>query len=209
MKIGILAMQGDFAEHIIFISQLGVQSIEIRQPAQLAGLDGLIIPGGESTTILKLMHSYNLFHPIKELAKNGLPVMGTCAGMVLLAKKVSNPDINTLSLMDVVVRRNAFGRQLESFESILSIPAIGDDSFPAVFIRAPLIENASSDVTILSRLPDSKIVAARQGNLLALSFHPELSNDSRIHRYFLEIVATYKSEGTREVSLKEATPADL
>lgn len=209
MKIGILAMQGDFAEHIIFISQLGVQPIEIRQPAQLSDLDGLIIPGGESTTILKLMYSYNLFHPIKELAKNGLPVMGTCAGMVLLAKKVSNPDMNTLSLMDVVVRRNAFGRQLESFESVISIPEIGDDSFPAVFIRAPLIENASSGVTILSRLPDSKIVAARQGNLLALSFHPELSNDSRIHRYFLEIAATYKSEVTREVSLKEATPADL
>jgi len=208
MKIGILALQGDFAEHINIINKLGIQPIEIRQPAQLKALDCLIIPGGESTTMLKLMHSYNLFQPIKELADNGLPIMGTCAGMVLLAKKVSNPDMNTLSLMDIEVRRNAFGRQLDSFETGISIPLLGDEPFPAVFIRAPLIDNAGPDVDIIGRLPDIKIVAARQGNILALSFHPELSNDSRIHRYFLEIVSSDKFEGNKVVSLKAATPAD-
>lgn len=208
MKIGILALQGDFAEHINIIDKLGIQPIEIRQPAQLEALDGLIIPGGESTTMLKLMHSYNLFQPIKELANNGLPIMGTCAGMVLLAKKVSNPDMNTLSLMDIEVRRNAFGRQLDSFETGIAIPLLGDEPFPAVFIRAPLIVSVGSDVDIIGRLPDNKIVAARQGNILALSFHPELSNDSRIHRYFLETVASYKSEGNKEVPLKAAIPVD-
>jgi len=208
MKIGILALQGDFAEHINIINKLGIQPIEIRQPAQLKALDCLIIPGGESTTMLKLMHSYNLFQPIKELANNGLPIMGTCAGMVLLAKKVSNPDMNTLSLMDIEVKRNAFGRQLDSFETGISIPLLGDEPFPAVFIRAPLIDNAGPDVDIIGRLPDNKIIAARQGNILALSFHPELSNDTRIHRYFLEIVASSKSEGNKVVSLKAATPAD-
>lgn len=208
MKIGILALQGDFAEHINIIDKLGIQPIEIRQPAQLEALDCLIIPGGESTTMLKLMHSYNLFQPIKELANNGLPIMGTCAGMVLLAKKVSNPDMNTLALMDIEVKRNAFGRQLDSFETGIAIPLLGDEPFPAVFIRAPLIDNAGPDVDIIGRLPDNKIVAARQGNILALSFHPELSNDSRIHRYFLEKVASYKSEGNKEVSFKAAIPAD-
>ena len=208
MKIGILALQGDFAEHINIIDKLGIQPIEIRQPAQLEALDCLIIPGGESTTMLKLMHSYNLFQPIKELANNGLPIMGTCAGMVLLAKKVSNPDMNTLSLMDIEVKRNAFGRQLDSFETKIAIPLLCDEPFPAVFIRAPLINNAGPDVDIIGRLPDNKIVAARQGNILALSFHPELSNDSRIHRYFLEKVASYKSEGNKEVSFKAAIPAD-
>ena len=208
MKIGILALQGDFAEHINIIDKLGIQPIEIRQPAQLEALDGLIIPGGESTTMLKLMHSYNLFQPIKELANNGLPIMGTCAGMVLLGKKVSNPDMNTLSLMDIEVKRNAFGRQLDSFETKIAIPLLGDKPFPAVFIRAPLIDSAGPDVNIIGRLPDNKIVAALQGNILALSFHPELSNDSRIHRYFLEIVASYKSEGNKEASLKAAIPAD-
>lgn len=208
MKIGILALQGDFAEHINIIDKLGIQPIEIRQPAQLEALDCLIIPGGESTTMLKLMHSYNLFQPIKELANNGLPIMGTCAGMVLLAKKVSNPDMNTLALMDIEVKRNAFGRQLDSFETKISIPLLGDEPFQAVFIRAPLIDDAGPDVDIIGRLPDNKIVAARQGNILALSFHPELSNDSRIHRYFLEKVASYKSEGNKEVSFKAAIPAD-
>ncbi len=208
MKLGILALQGDFAEHINIIDKLGIQPIEIRQPAQLEALDCLIIPGGESTTMLKLMHSYNLFQPIKELANNGLPIMGTCAGMVLLAKKVSNTDMNTLALMDIEVKRNAFGRQLDSFETKIAIPLLCDEPFPAVFIRAPFIDNAGPDVDIIGRLPDNKIVAARQGNILALSFHPELSNDSRIHRYFLEKVASYKSEGNKEVSFKAAIPAD-
>lgn len=209
MKIGILALQGDFIEHSDIIDKLGAFPIPVRQPEQLDGLDGLIIPGGESTTILKLMHHYSLFQPIKEFAHSGLPVMGTCAGMVLLAKKVINPDMNTLSLMDIDVRRNAFGRQVDSFEAGVSISLLGDKPFPAVFIRAPLIENTGPDIGIIGMLPDSKIVAVRQSNILALSFHPELSNDTRIHRYFLEIVAGFKSGDSKETIAEAAIPADL
>ncbi|MFH1662481.1 MAG: pyridoxal 5'-phosphate synthase glutaminase subunit PdxT [Chloroflexota bacterium] len=198
MKIGILALQGDFIEHTYIIEKLGARLIPVRKAEQLEGLDGLIIPGGESTTILNLMHSYNMFQPIKELAHSSLPVMGTCAGMVLLAKRVFNPDMSTLALMDIEVRRNAFGRQVDSFETEVSLPLLGDKPFPAVFIRAPLIENTGPDVDIIGRLPDNKIVAARQGNILAFSFHPELSNDTRIHRYFLEIVAGFKSGDRKE-----------
>ena len=208
MKIGILALQGDFIEHTYIISKLGAHSVAVRQPEQLEGLDGLIIPGGESTTMLKLMHEYNLFQPIKELVYSGLPVMGTCAGIVLLAKKVFNPDMNTLSLMDIEVRRNAFGRQVDSLETIISMPALGDEPFAAVFIRAPLIENSGPDIDIMGRLADGRIVAARQGNILAFSFHPELSNDSRIHSYFLEITAGFKSEDRKEAISKAATPVD-
>jgi len=208
MKIGILALQGDFIEHTYIISKLGACPVAVRQPEQLEGLDGLIIPGGESTTMLKLMHEYNLFQPIKEFAHSGLPIMGTCAGMVLLAKKVFNPDMNTLALMDIEVRRNAFGRQVDSFETIISMPSLGDEPFTAVFIRAPIIENSGPAVDIMGRLADGRIVAARQGNILALSFHPELSNDSRIHSYFLEITAGFKSEDGKEAISKAATPAD-
>jgi len=208
MKIGILALQGDFIEHTYIISKLGACPVAVRQPEQLEGLDGLIIPGGESTTMLKLMHEYNLFQPIKEFAHSGLPIMGTCAGMVLLAKKVFNPDMNTLALMDIEVRRNAFGRQVDSFETIISMPSLGDEPFTAVFIRAPIIENSGPAVDIMGRLADGRIVAARQGNILALSFHPELINDSRIHSYFLEITAGFKSEDGKEAISKAATPAD-
>jgi len=208
MKIGILALQGDFIEHIKVIQKLGAQTVSVRQPEQLEGLDGLIIPGGESTTILKLMHSYNLFQSIKELAESNLPIMGTCAGMVLLAKKVSNPDMNTLSLMDIEVRRNAFGRQLDSFETKIAIPLLGDELFPAVFIRAPLIEKAGADVDIIGRLPDNSIVATRQGNILALSFHPELSDDSRIHRYFIDLITIHKAGDRKKATLEVAIRAD-
>jgi 5'-phosphate synthase pdxT subunit len=208
MKIGILALQGDFIEHTYIISKLGACPVAVRQPEQLVELNGLIIPGGESTTILKLMHDFNLFQPIKELAHSGLPIMGTCAGIVLLAKKVFNPDMNTLSLMDIEVRRNAFGRQVDSFETIISMPSLGGEPFVAVFIRAPLIENSGPDVDIIGRLADGRIVAARQGNILALSFHPELSDDDRIHRYFLEITACFKSGDRRKSIAEAATPAD-
>ena len=208
MKIGILALQGDFMEHIKVIQKLGAQTVSVRQPEQLKGLDGLIIPGGESTTILKLMHSYNLFQPIKELAESSLPIMGTCAGMVLLAKKVSNTDMNTLSLIDIEVRRNAFGRQLYSFETEIAISLLGDEPFPAVFIRAPLIEKAGADVDIIGRLPDNSIVAARQDNILALSFHPELSDDSRMHQYFIYLIAIHKAGDREKATLKVAIRAD-
>jgi 5'-phosphate synthase pdxT subunit len=208
MIIGTLALQGDFIEHINVIDKLGGQSIAVRNAKQLEGLDGLIIPGGESTTMLKLMHIYNLFQPIKELAYYGLPIMGTCAGMVLLANSVSNPTMSTLALMDIKVKRNAFGRQLDSFETKIAIPSLGNEPFPAIFIRAPLIEKTSSNTDILGRLPDNIIVAARQNNILALSFHPELSNDSRIHRYFLEIVAINKPKVDKETSFILAIQAD-
>jgi 5'-phosphate synthase pdxT subunit len=188
MKIGVLALQGDFIEHKDTLEKLGVAVTAVRQPEQLNGLDGLIIPGGESTTMLKLMHDYNLFQPLKKQISGGLPVMGTCAGMILLARKVSNPHMDTLSVMDIEVRRNAFGRQGDSFEADLCIPLLGEKPFPAVFIRAPFIVKADSGVEVLSRLPDDTIVSARQGNLLVLSFHPELNGDSRMHRYFLDKV---------------------
>ncbi|MFC1847024.1 pyridoxal 5'-phosphate synthase glutaminase subunit PdxT [Chloroflexota bacterium] len=188
MKIGVLALQGDFLEHKDTLEKLGVAVIPVRQPEQLNGLDGLIIPGGESTTMLRLMHDYNLFQPLKERISDGLPVMGTCAGMILLAKKVSNPHMDSLCVMDIEVRRNAFGRQVDSFEADLCIPLLGEKPFPAVFIRAPFIEKTDSGVEVLSRLPDDTIVAARQSNLLVLSFHPELNGDSRMHRYFLDAV---------------------
>ncbi len=188
MRIGVLALQGDFIEHIAFLDKLGAKAIPIRKPDELKGLSGLILPGGESTTILNLMHSFNLLQPLKELAQAGLPVMGTCAGMVLMAKKVSNSGMDTLALMDIEVKRNAFGRQLDSFETELDMPALGREPFPAVFIRAPLIENTSPQVEIFGKLNSGVVVAVRQGNLLALAFHPELSSDTRLHRYFLESI---------------------
>jgi len=206
MRIGVLALQGDFSEHTSILEKLRAEVTAVRQPAQLESLDGLIIPGGESTTMLNLMRSYNLTQPLKELIQNGLPVMGTCAGMILLAKKVTNTDMDTLSVMDIEVKRNAFGRQVDSFETALDIPLLGEDPFPAVFIRAPFIEDAASGVEILSRLPDDTIVAARQDNKLALAFHPELNCDSRLHRYFLEMVKGYIC-GCKNASRNTATQA--
>lgn len=190
MRIGVLALQGDFIEHIKLLEKLAAEAIPVRKPEELEGLGGLIIPGGESTTILSLMHSFNLHKPLKELAQAGLPVMGTCAGMILMAKKVSNCDMNTLALMDMAVRRNAFGRQADSFETELALPAVGKEPFPAVFIRAPFVESTSPQVEILGRLANGTIVAARQGRFLAVAFHPELGSDLRLHRYFLETVAS-------------------
>jgi len=189
MKIGVLAVQGAFAEHIAVLRQLEVDSAPVRLPHQLAGLDGLIIPGGESTSISKLMLDYDLMEEIRNLARNGLPVFGTCAGMILLAKELSDSDAESLGLMDIKVRRNAFGRQPDSFETELSIPVLGDKPFPAVFIRAPIIERANSNVEILAKLANGTCVTARQGKLLACAFHPELTSDLRLHEYFLNITA--------------------
>lgn len=189
MKVGVLALQGDFIEHIAVLEKLGAEVIPVRKPEELSGLDRLIIPGGESTTMLNLMHSFNLFEPLKELAQAGLPVMGTCAGMILLAKKVSGSDMDTLAVMDMEVRRNAFGRQTDSFEAELTMPVLGREPVPAIFIRAPLILSTGPKVEILARLTDGSIVAARQGTLLAAAFHPELGSDPRLHRYFLKTFA--------------------
>ncbi len=188
MRVGVLASQGAFAEHIAVLRQMGVEAIPVRLPKDLEGLDGLIIPGGESTTISRLMRSYDLMDKIRDLAQNGLPVLGTCAGMILLARNISDSDAEPLGVMDIVVRRNAFGRQRESFETELSIPILGEKPFPAVFIRAPIIERTNNRVEILARLDDGTIVAAREGKLLASAFHPELTDDLRFHQYFLDIV---------------------
>ncbi len=189
MKIGVLALQGAFTEHIAVLRRLKVDTTPVRLPHQLVGLDGLIIPGGESTSITKLMLSYDLMREIGNLAKNGLPILGTCAGMIVLAKELLDDSIQPLGVMDIKVSRNAFGRQRESFETELSIPVLGEKPFPGVFIRAPLIEQVNSGVEILARLADDTVVAARQGKLLACAFHPELTGDLRLHKYFLNIVA--------------------
>jgi len=186
--IGVLALQGDFREHREVIERLGGTAPEVRHLQDLAGLDGLIIPGGESTAIVRLMASSHLLEPLRELAGGGFPVWGTCAGMILLAKRLDATGIPALEAMDIGVRRNAFGRQVDSFEVDLRVPVLGDPPFHAVFIRAPVIEAVGPEVEVLARLADDTPVAARQGRLLATAFHPELTPDSRFHRFFLDHV---------------------
>lgn len=188
--IGVLALQGAFIEHVHALERLGVAAREVRLPRDLDGLDGLIMPGGESTTIGKLMVHYGLDEPIRARARAGFPIWGTCAGMILLAKDIGGLRQPLIGVMDIVVERNAFGRQLDSFEADLAIPVIGAEPFHTIFIRAPLIHAVSGTATILARLADGRIVAARQDNLLATSFHPELTNDDRLHRYFIEEIVT-------------------
>lgn len=196
-KIGVLALQGDFREHINILRELGAETVEVRLPEQLRGLDGLIIPGGESTTIGKLATQYGLIEPIRKMVAQGKPVWGTCAGMIVLAKDVGMTGHSRMrqplvGVMDVTVKRNAFGRQVDSFETDLDIPAINNGDrrpFHAIFIRAPLMESVGNGVQVLAKLEDGTIVAARQGNLLATSFHPELTHDARFHKYFLSTIA--------------------
>jgi 5'-phosphate synthase pdxT subunit len=202
MRVGVLALQGTFIEHIGLLRQLGVKAPPVRLPRELDTLDGLIIPGGESTTMLRLMESFGLVRPIREMARNGLPIWGTCAGMILLAKSVSNYEMETLGLMDMKVRRNAFGSQIDSFEADLEIPLVGEEPFHAVFIRAPIIEEAMPGVEILSRLPDSTIVATRQNRLLACAFHPEFTDDLRFHSYFLNMVSQKPSRSPEDGILR-------
>lgn len=189
--IGVLALQGAFIEHIQKLARLGVDAREVRLPDQLHDLDGLIIPGGESTTIGKLIDRFRLRQPIIEFARSGRPVWGTCAGMILLGREVDEEtrarSQPLLGLMDLTVRRNAFGTQLDSFETDLDIPVIGPEPLHAVFIRAPIISTVGPDVEILSALPDGRIVAARQNNLIATSFHPELTADNRMHSWFADL----------------------
>ncbi len=187
-KIGVLALQGGFVEHIASLNQLGAEACPVRLPGEFRGLDGLVMPGGESTTIDKLMREYHLVDELSRLIDQGFPVFGTCAGMVLLAKKVFGMDLQPLGAVDIEVRRNAFGRQVDSFESYLEVAVLGQPPFHAVFIRAPWIEKVGKNVEILASLPDGTPVAAREKNLLATAFHPELTTDLRIHDYFLTIV---------------------
>ncbi len=191
MKIGVLALQGDFLEHLGMLERIGVETTEIRLPEQLDDIDGLIIPGGESTTIGKLADEFGLIVPLRSFGKEKA-IWGTCAGAIFLSKDAHRTQ-PLLSLMDIQVARNAFGRQIDSFETDLDIPALKavDSSgapFHAVFIRAPLIESIQGDAEPLATLEDGSIVAVRQGRLLATSFHPELTGDDRFHRYFLSLV---------------------
>ena len=187
-RIGVLALRGAFIEHISMLKKLDVEAFPIRLRQQLQNLDGLVIPGGESTAIARLMHLYNLTDSIQELILDGLPVLGTCAGMILLSRNGTQLNSETIGAIDIEVRRNAFGRQINSFETNLCIPAIGEEPFHAIFIRAPIITRVGPGVEILARLEDGTSVAARQGKVLVCAFHPELTDDTRFHRYFLEVV---------------------
>jgi 5'-phosphate synthase pdxT subunit len=195
MKIGVLALQGAFIEHEQMLQRMGVEAVEVRLPKDLEGCAGVIIPGGESTTIGKLAVQYNLIEPLRELARSGKPLWGTCAGLIFMAKDVQR-DQPLLGLMDVTVQRNAFGRQVDSFEANLSIKGVdGEKLFHAIFIRAPLIESVGAGVDVLACVEKDNqevIVAAQQGNLLVTSFHPELSNDDRFHRYFVKMAESKK-----------------
>jgi 5'-phosphate synthase pdxT subunit len=192
MKVGVLALQGDFVEHAVVLRHLGVETVEVRLPSHLEGLSGLIIPGGESTTIGKLATRYELIEPLRRFGAEHA-IWGTCAGSIFLSRDVQR-DQPLLGLMDITVQRNAFGRQVDSFETDLEVPALDDPARPfhAVFIRAPWIEHIGPQVSVLARVSAGgadrmAIVAARQGRLLATSFHPELTGDDRFHRYFLQM----------------------
>ncbi len=190
-RVGVLALQGDFREHIAVLSSLGAYAVGVRRPSELAEVDGLIIPGGESSVMDKLSRLFDLAEPLKAAIASGLPVWGTCAGLIMLADTVLDGIEGQQSLggLEIAVRRNAFGSQLDSFETDLDIPAIGEPALHAVFIRAPIVETASSAVTTLASLPDGRVVAVEQGNLLGTSFHPEMTGDTRFHEYFLSKVA--------------------
>jgi 5'-phosphate synthase pdxT subunit len=192
MKIGVLALQGDFAEHQVMLESLGVQVVQVRRAGQLDGLNGLIIPGGESTTFARLAQAFGLMDTLREFGRQHA-IWGTCAGAIFLSKDIHRPQ-PVLELMDIVVERNAFGRQVDSFEVDLTVPVLdtvedglGVRPYHAVFIRAPLIEKVAGEAVALACLSDGRIVAARQGKLLATSFHPELTSDTRFHRYFMEL----------------------
>ena len=184
MKLGVLALQGAFREHRLMLEHCGADVVEVRSPEQLDDLAGLVIPGGESTTIGKMMVRWGLLGKIQERYASGMGIYGTCAGLILLAKTIYNSEQPRLGLMDITVRRNAFGRQLASFETDLFVPELGEKPFPTVFIRAPLIETVETSVAVLAKVED-KIVMARQGKFLATSFHPELTSDTRVHQYFI------------------------
>ncbi|MCM8747702.1 pyridoxal 5'-phosphate synthase glutaminase subunit PdxT [Thermomicrobiaceae bacterium CFH 74404] len=203
--IGVLALQGDFREHLAALARLGVEGREIRLPSELAGISGLIIPGGESTTIGRLIERFGLREPIVEFARSGRPIWGTCAGMIVLAREV-DPETRArtqhlLGLLDIVVRRNAFGPQIESFETDLEIPAVGSEPVRAVFIRAPVVAEMGPAVEPLARLTDGTVAAVRQGNLIGTAFHPELTGDDRFHAWFCRLAR----EHSPAVQLEPAT----
>ncbi|MAZ60532.1 MAG: pyridoxal 5'-phosphate synthase glutaminase subunit PdxT [Chloroflexi bacterium] len=189
MKIGVLAIQGDFAEHITILHGLGVKTQEVRLPYQLDDLDGLIIPGGESTTLSRLMSIYELREPIQKMASDGKAIWGTCAGMIMMASEITEKDPIPLRLMDITVIRNAFGRQIDSFEQDLTVKSLDPLPYHAIFIRAPIISRVGLEVEVLATLEDGRAVAVQQKRLLATSFHPELTKDSRLHDRFVSMAS--------------------
>ena len=182
--VGVLALQGAFREHVAAVTRLGATAREVRQLKDIDGIDALIIPGGESTTMGKLLNEWNMLEPLRQRILDGMPVYGSCAGLILLCREIENSDQPRLGVLDATVRRNAFGRQVDSFETDLNIPEIGADPIPAVFIRAPVLTGVGAGVTVLAEV-NGQAVAVRQNNILATSFHPELTPDTRMHSYFL------------------------
>ncbi len=195
MKIGVLALQGAFAEHVAVLRAIGVEAVEVRLPEHLDGLGGLILPGGESTTMRNLIERWGLRGPILDLAASGAPLFGTCAGMIVMARDIVGDEDPILPLLDVVVERNAFGRQLDSFETELDVPLLGGQPVHAVFIRAPVIERVGPDVDVLARLQDGRIVAVRERNIIATSFHPELAGETRFHRLVAMMASEHADPG--------------
>jgi 5'-phosphate synthase pdxT subunit len=215
VRIGVLSLQGAFAEHEALLGSLGVRAVPVRLSADLEGLSGLILPGGESTTMRKLIDRWGLRDPILDLAARGAPLLGTCAGMILLARRISDGDEPVLPLIDISVRRNAFGRQLDSFEADVQVPVLGDRPVHGVFIRAPVVDQVAEGVDVLARLEDGRVVAVRQRNAIATAFHPELAGETRFHRLLVTMAGAYDepAEGsgrrhhpTRRARQDEASP---
>jgi 5'-phosphate synthase pdxT subunit len=195
VKIGVLALQGAFREHLQTLDAIGVEGVAVRLPRDLDGVSGLIIPGGESTTMRRLIDRWQLRQPILDLAERGAPIFGTCAGMIVLAREIGGGEAPILPLLDVTVQRNAFGRQLDSFEGELHVTVLGDQPVHGVFIRAPIVERAGPAVDVLGRLDDGRIVAVRERNLIATSFHPELAGETRFHRLVATMASNHDDPG--------------
>jgi 5'-phosphate synthase pdxT subunit len=195
MKIGVLALQGAFAEHVAVLRSIGVEAVEVRLPQHLEAVDGLVLPGGESTTMRRLIDRWGMRQPILDLAARGAPLFGTCAGLIVMAREITGDEAPILPLLDVAVERNAFGRQLDSFETELEVPLLGATPVHAVFIRAPVIERVGPGVDVLARLGDGRIVAVRERNVIATSFHPELAGETRFHRLLAMMAAEHADPG--------------
>ena len=195
MKIGVLALQGAFREHLQTLAAIGVEGVPVRLPPDLDGAAGLILPGGESTTMRQLIERWGLRQPILDLAAGGAPIFGTCAGMIVLAREIAGGEPPILPLLDVTVERNAFGRQLDSFEADLAVPVLGDQPVHGVFIRAPIIDRTGPDVDVLARLDDGRIVAVRERNIIATAFHPELAGETRFHRLIAAMASEHDDPG--------------
>jgi 5'-phosphate synthase pdxT subunit len=210
MRIGVLALQGAFREHIRTLEAIGIEGVEVRLPRDLTGVSGLILPGGESTTMRRLIDRWDLRGPILDLAESGAPLFGTCAGMILLANEIAGGEEPVLPLLDITVERNAFGRQLDSFETELPVPMLGDRPVHAVFIRAPIVERTGPEVEILARLDDDRVVAVRQRNVVATAFHPELAGETRFHRLVTTMATAHddpdEGAGRRHHPTRRARP---